>query len=188
MLKGQMAGLCCSTGLCNMSNGSGSLLLQADHTQGLDHPSWAAWCFILLGLVCTKVFFPPLQVSSCCFCWCSSISESKRKHAITWHLTMVPARSPPNGFRKWLIGQIPAFTRHKSHQAASFACWFGCLWMEQCIWGEELRGEKALPFPSSPSPEKLYWEKPNWKQKMPSKPNVEVNGLVYPHDFQVLMH
>lgn len=58
MLGGQMAGLWCSTGFRNMANGSESvILLQADHMQRLDHPSWAAQCFWLLGLVWKRAFF-----------------------------------------------------------------------------------------------------------------------------------
>lgn len=62
--------------------------------------------------------------------------------------------------------------------------------MEQHLWGKE-RGEKALLFPSFPSPEKLYYEKFNLKnQKNPElNQNIEVqHNLIYPHDFQVLFH
>lgn len=142
MLKGQMAGLCCSTRLCNMANGSGSLLF---YYKQITCKGWiicpgqpgASYCLALS----IQSFFSPFQVSSCYFCWCSSISDSKRKHVSAWCLTMVPARSPPKRFRKWFIGQIPAFTRHRSRQAALFACWFGYIWMEWCIWGRVERRE-----------------------------------------------
>lgn len=142
--------------------------------QGLNHLSWAARCFTFLGFVCTKLFFfPPLHVSSCCFCWCSSVSDSKRKHASAWHLTTVPARSPPKRFRKWLVGQNPAFTRHRSHQAAPFACWLGCIWMRQRIWGKRLEERRHYHFQvlqalknlteKNPTGNKKGQQNPTWK-------------------------
>lgn len=91
-------------------------------------------------------FFLPLQVFSCCICWCSSVSDSKRKHASAWHLTVVPANSPTKRYRKWLVGQISAFTRHKLCQALSFAGRFGCIWMEQRIWGKRWEGKRHYHF------------------------------------------
>lgn len=144
-----MAGPCCSTELCNMANGSGSLLL---YYKQITCKGWiicsgqpgASYLYSLALSV--QSFFSPLQVSSCCFCWCSSVSDSKRKHASAWHLMMVPARCLPKRFRKCLVCQIPAFRRHRSRQAASFACWFRCIWMEQCIQGKRREERRHYLF------------------------------------------
>lgn len=153
-LKGQMTGLCYSTGSWHMANGSSSAASpQADHMQGAGAAILGSsvvhtpWPHLYIAFFLSSGFLLLLLLLRFEF------PTAEEKVLTAWDLTMVTSRSPPEKFRKWLAFQTPAFT---GHCVCIYCVLVRMLWNGAACAGKEDR--RHWHFQVLDCTEKIYWE------------------------------